>query len=96
MPLYQFRRISTGEEFEELLSISAKETFLQDPDIEQVIFAPAIVSGVEGISYKTTDGFKEVLSKVAEHHPTSSLADKTLKRGVKEVKSRTAAAKHRL
>jgi len=41
-----------------------------------------IVSGVGGI--KTDGGFKEVLSKVAEAHPNSELASRTLSRSVRE------------
>ena len=94
MPTYIFRRESTGEVWEEFISFARREEILQDPDVSQVPFAPAIVSGVIGTSLRVDDGFKEVLSKVAEAHPNSPLADRHLKRGVKEVKTREIVKKH--
>lgn len=63
MPLYEFRRISTGETWEEMASFSKREEILQDPDIEQVIAAPNLVSGVS-IRNKTDHGWRDVLKKV--------------------------------
>jgi hypothetical protein len=94
MPLYTFKRLSTNETWEDLVSLSRREEILKDKDVVQIIYAPAIISGVVGISIKTDDGFKEVLSKAAEAHPTSPLADRVLKRGNKEVKNRQVAKKH--
>lgn len=95
MPLYTFENLETGEVWEEFCSISSMQEKIQDSNIKQIIFAPAIVSGVQGLSYRTDGGFNDVLSKVAEAHPDSELADRTLKRGVKEVKTRQAVSKHR-
>lgn len=63
MPIYEFRRVSTGEIFEEFMSISARDEKLKDPDIEPVMGAPAIVSGVS-IRNKTDHGWRDVLKKV--------------------------------
>jgi hypothetical protein len=94
MPLYTFYNKQTGEVFDELLSMSAKEQFLLDnPMIESYIMAPAIVSGVS-LTNKIPSGFKEVLSKVAEKHPNSAVADNLGGRGIKEARVREVVDKH--
>lgn len=76
MPIYSFRNKDTGEEWEEMMGISASEQYLKDnPHIERFIDrAPALVGGT-GDRTKPDDGFKEVLSKIAEANPTSELAN---------------------
>ena len=72
MPLYDFQDTETGEVFELNLRIAEKDDFLKaNPNLKQVIGAPNIVSGVDGLR-KVDDGFKEVLSKVAEQNPQSN------------------------
>ena len=94
MPLYTFHNKQTDEIFEELMSMDDKEKFLRNnPEIQSYIMAPAIVSGVS-LSDRVPDGFKEVLSKVAEKHPNSALADKVGGRGIKEAKIRSVVDKH--
>jgi len=94
MPLYTFYNKITEEIFEELMPVSAKEQYLKDnPTIESYITAPAIVSGVS-VTNKVPDGFKEVLSKVAEKHPNSEVANKLGGRGIKEAKIRDVVDKH--
>ena len=88
MPTYNFVDTETGEEFEALMKISERETFLKEnPHIQSVIMAPAIVGGVS-IKDKVPDGFKEVLSKVAESHKGSSVGKKHYKRSIKETKTK--------
>ena len=63
MPLYDFEDTETGEVFELNLKIAEKDDFLKDnPNLKQLIGAPR----------KVDDGFKEVLSKVAEQNPQSN------------------------
>ena len=72
MPLYDFQDTETGEVIELNLKIAEKDDFLKaNPNLKQVIGAPNIVSGVDGLR-KVDDGFKEVLSKVAEQNPQSN------------------------
>jgi len=72
MPLYDFEDTETGEVFELRLKIAEREDFLKvNPNIRQVISAPNIVGGIDGLR-KVDDGFKEVLSKVAEQNPQSN------------------------
>lgn len=98
MPTYEFLNSETGEEFERLMSISAREDYLKEnPHIVPILSAPTIVSGVSTSNSrqgKVPDGFKEVLSKVAEAHPTSTVADRYGKKSIKDVKTRQIVKKH--
>lgn len=96
MPTYNFLDTETGEEFESFMSISARETFLKEnPHIQPVVTAPAIVSGVStSTTNRVPDGFKEVLSKVAEAHPTSEVGQRYGRKSIKEVKTREIVKKH--
>lgn len=68
MPTYTFKRISTEEVWTEFMSMSDREELLKDPDIEQVIAAPSIISGV---TKKPDDGFNDVLKRIKSHHHRS-------------------------
>lgn len=72
MPMYDLRKISTGEVWEEFLSFSAMAERVKDPDIEQVIGMPAIVSGVS-ITNKTDHGWRDVLKKVKKANIDNSI-----------------------
>ena len=69
MPYYDFEDTETGEVFELSLKIAEKEDFLKaNPNLKQVISAPMIVGGVDGLR-KPDEGFQEVLSKIGEQNP---------------------------
>ncbi len=91
MPTYQFRNTQTDEEFEVLMKISEREEYLKNnPHIQSIITAPALVSGVStsnSRSGRVPSGFNEVLSKVAEAHPTSKVAQRFGKKSIKQVKT---------
>lgn len=100
MPTYSFRDKKTGEITEEFMSIAQRETFLKkNKHLE------AYIDGAAAFSYsgpgdalgKKTDGtWKEVLSKIAENHPTSSLANRVgNNESVKRKKSRELVDKYR-
>lgn len=93
MPIYQFRNKSTGEEWEEFLSFSGRELKLEDPEIEQVITAPAIISGIAGVTHKNDSGFNDMMSRIAKANPTSPLADKYGDKGIKASKTREAVVR---
>ncbi len=94
MPIYNFIDTITGEEFESLMSISAREEFLQtNPTIHAVMTTAAIVSGVS-ITGKVPDGFKEVLSKISESHKSSEVASRHGQRSSKEIKTKQLVDKH--
>jgi predicted nucleic acid-binding Zn ribbon protein len=96
MPTYSFINTETGEEFDSFMRISEREEFLNtNPHIQPVMTAPAIVSGVSSSTQnRVPDGFKEVLSKVAEAHKGSDFAKKHLKKSIKEVKTEQVVKKH--
>ena len=93
MPIYEFRNKNTGEEWEEFLSFSGREERLMDPDIEQVITAPAIISGIAGVTHKNDSGFTDMMSRIAKANPTSPLADKYGDKGIKATKTREAVVR---
>ena len=95
MPNYTFEDTNTGEIHELTMRISERDDYVKDnPHMKQLITsAPMIVSGWGGI--KTDDGFKEVLSKAAEAHPNSPLADRYGKKSAKEIKTQQVLNKHR-
>ena len=96
MPTYSFINTETGEEFESFMRISEREEYLiTNPHIQPVMTAPAIVSGVSSSTQnRVPDGFKEVLSKVAEAHRGSDFANKHLRKSIKEVKTEQVVKKH--
>jgi predicted nucleic acid-binding Zn ribbon protein len=98
MPTYQFRNTQTDEEFEVLMKISEREEYLKNnPHIQPVLTAPALVSGVSTSNSRTgrvPSGFNEVLSKVAEAHPTSKVAQRFGKKSIKQVKTEQIVKKH--
>jgi hypothetical protein len=98
VPTYEFLNTETGEEFETLMKISEREEYLKNnPHIVPIISAPSIVSGVSTSNSKqgkVPDGFKEVLSKVAEAHPTSEVGNRHGRKSIKDVKTREIIKKH--
>ena len=96
MPTYNFVDTETGEEFELFMKWSGRETFLKEnPHIQPILTAPAIVSSVAGMgSHRVPDGFKEVLSKVAEKHPGSSVGEKYGRKSIKEARTAQVVKKH--
>ena len=95
MPTYTFENTKTGKVFDDFMSMADKETYLeQNPHIKQIINKINIVAGVSGRSYRSDQGWKETLSKVAEAHPRSPLADRYGKKSIKEIKTNQAIKKH--
>ena len=94
MPTYDFYNTETGEEFEQFMSISAREEYLKaNPHIQQIIGATSTVSGVS-ITGKVPDGFKEVLAKVSENHKQSTVANRHGKKSMKETQTQRIVDKH--
>lgn len=91
MPIYEYHNRLTGEVWEEFWSISSHQQFLsENPDIEQVMHAPALVSGIAGLTHKNDSGFKDMMSRIATANPTSPLAEKYGDKGIKASKTREA------
>jgi hypothetical protein len=96
MPTYSFLNTETGEEFEIIMKISERDQFMvENPQFQPIIHAPALVSGSSTSKQnRVPEGFKEVLSKVAEAHPTSMVADRYGKKTIKQAKTDQVVRKH--
>ena len=87
MPSYLLKNKDTGDVYEEWMTVSEKEQFMEEhPEFVQVMTAPSIVSGVSGRA-KVDGGFREVLSKISEAHPNSALSKSLGGRTVEQVKT---------
>ena len=65
MPTYTIRDKNEDEYYDTICSWSELQEFLKDnPHCEKVVTAPAIVSGVQGRSFKTDGGFNEVCQRL--------------------------------
>jgi hypothetical protein len=95
MPTYTFRDKTTGEMWDEFLSNSAREALLEDSNIEQIISAPALISGISGVTHKNDAGFNDMLSRIANANPHSPLGQTHGDKGVKASKTREVVKKHK-
>ena len=96
MPTYRFFNSKTKTEFEDYMTISDMEKFIKKKHI--TLMPPTqmnIVSSTGSIDSKTDAGWKEVMSKVSEAHPSSPLAERYGKRSVKETQTKNVLEKHR-
>lgn len=94
MPIYVFFNPHTGVEWEELMSLSKREKFLDShPHVQQIITAPNIVGGT-GDRVKPDEGMKEVLSKIGSKFPNSPVDKRYNKVGAKDQKTRDVIKKH--
>ena len=78
MPTYRFKNMTTGEEYDEFMSMSEREKYLKThPTIAQVPVPVAFVGDhIMGVGPKNDEGFKERMSQIASAHPNSHLADR--------------------
>jgi len=82
------------EVVEVFMSISLREEFLKEnPHMQPIMQAPSIVSGVS-LTNKVPDGFKEVLSKIAEKNPYTDFHDRYGRTGIKEARTKEVVKKH--
>jgi hypothetical protein len=96
MPIYTFENTKTGKVYDDMMTISEKEEFLEkNKHIKQMLTTINISSGVMGVNMKNDGGWKDNLSRIADAHPTSPLAQQHRKRSIKEVKTQQVMAKHR-
>lgn len=94
MPLYTYRDKNTMEVFEVLMSYKDIETYNEaHPHLEKLMDAPNIVSGVS-ITNKVAGGFKDVLSRISDAHPSSPLADNHGRKSIKQVQTERVVKKH--
>ena len=94
MPTYRFYNSKTKKEYTDLMSISEMEEFIKKKHIK--LLPPTqmnIVSSVGSVDSKTDSGFKEVLSKAAEAHPNSPLAERYGRKTVRQTQVEAARKK---
>jgi hypothetical protein len=95
MPIYTFRNKKTKKEFTEMMTIAEMEAYMKKNNhITQVPQVLNISGGVMGVNMKNDGGWKDNLSRIAEAHPTSALAERYGKRTAKEIATRKVVQKH--
>lgn len=73
MPTYTFRNTKTNEVFDKFMSLSARESYLQDnPELETVMSTPSVIAGTTSFGGRLPDGFKDILRNVKSKHPNST------------------------
>lgn len=94
MPIYTFYNKKTKKEYDEMMTISEMESYLnKNKHISQVLKGLNIVRGVGSI--KQDSGWKENLNRIAEAHPQSDLAQRYGKKSIKQSKTEQVLAKHK-
>jgi len=78
MPTYSFKNTRTGEEYQDFMSWKQRQNYLKDyPHIEPCLTTPALVGDhLMGVGPSVDNGFKENMSRIAEAHPHSPLAER--------------------
>ena len=97
MPIYTFENTKTGKVFDDMMSIADKESYLKkNKHIKQMLTTINISSGVRGMGIMKNDGgWIDNLSRIADAHPNSALAQQHKKRSIKEVRTEQVISKHR-
>lgn len=96
MPIYEFRLKETDESFEEFFNYQQKIDFLKDnPDIEEIIGAPHLISGIAGVTHKNDSGFNDLLNRIGNANPHSPLGQQHGDKDTKSTKIREAVSKAR-
>ena len=95
--LYEYKNTSTDEIYTLTQTWEEKKQYLIDNPEAQSHFGvmPGFVRGA-GLEAKQDDGWKENMSRIAEAHPGSALADKVGGRTIKEAKKASILKKHGL
>ncbi len=97
MPTYTFQDKQTKETWDEICSWDTRCKFLQDnPHLTTIITkAPAMVGSRYTSGIKNDEGWKENLSRIAEAHPQSALAERYGKKDIKKIKTQQALSKNK-
>ena len=70
MPLYDFKNLKTEEIETKMMSISDMEVYVKDPNIQQVITAPKVLTAKDGqVLKKAGEGWKEVQQRIQKGLP---------------------------
>lgn len=97
MPTYIFRDKETEEVFECFMSYTQRTELLEArPELEPVVTAPAVISGISGVTHKNDSGFNDMMSRIASANPTSPLATTYGDKSTKAVKTREAVRRQKI
>jgi hypothetical protein len=97
MPYYLFKNHTTGEEWEELMGISACDTYLEEnPNIERMVNGAPMLVGGHGDRVKPDAGMNDLLGRIARANPTSPLSEKYGDKGIRATKVREAVKKNQI
>jgi hypothetical protein len=73
VPEYKFHNKKTGKTWKEWMTISARDEFVKNPDIEQLVFgAPRLVTR-HGSGFKLDTDFKSKLKAIKKANPGSTI-----------------------
>ncbi len=97
MPIYTFKDTQSGETWDELCSWDDRCSYLEENSHITTIIdgAPSLVSSQYTSGLKNDEGWQENLSRIAEAHPTSDLADRYGSKSVKAAGTRNAVKRWR-
>lgn len=86
MPTYTFKDTETGDILDVTMSMKDLDDYKKEfPNHERYFDeVPGIISGT-GI--KSDSGFNDVLTKISEAHPESPLAERHLRKSIKQAKT---------
>jgi hypothetical protein len=74
MPTYTFKNTQTGEQWDEVMSMSAQETFLsENPHVQTVITNVRIGDPIHLGLRKPDSGFRDVLKNIKDKHYKSTI-----------------------
>jgi len=95
MPTYSFINNDTGEVFEKILSISGRESYLnENPNIKQIVTAPNIIGGTVSVHNNKDGGFNDMMKRIGDANPGSAVDKKYNSRTSKRVKTDNIAQKY--
>lgn len=96
MPTYTFFNELNGMEWDEMMTNSEREKFLEDnPQVNQIPGGFAIAGDhLMGVGPKQDGGMTENLQRIAAAHPGSALADRYGGEPTKQQKTRAVLKKH--
>ena len=96
MPIYTYIDPETDVRWDELWSYDKHKQFLADnPNLNQVLYAPTVISGISGVTHKNDSGFNDMMGRIAAANPTSPIAEKYGDKSVKATKTRDAVKKQK-
>ena len=74
MPIYTFRNKETNEEFDENMTMSELDGYLEEnPHIEQIITYGTKIVHERGTNLKVDDGFRENISRIKETYRINNI-----------------------